>query len=358
YFRLLLAILVGLALLLVSERRLRDRELAGRALRVVFWTAAAMGVTAVLTSLLAVGVFGESAIAAVNDIPGVFRVSKPAYLTSGFLALTNWHQDPGYGASWATLWAALAFLASLKGLGSGRRWLDGIVLGGLGFWVVMAFSRTGWLAYPIALLAASFLMSRRGGIRWSEIAVRLGSAALTIALLVGGVFALDPENVGGDLDLQFAFRLSQGWDLLADLTGLFERSDSTAFADRFDMSEQRADVWPEYLDMFRENPVLGVGLGVGWETNSIRQEPHNLVLELLAETGVVGAVTFAVLLAVILVVGSGLMGVLAVFAAFLPAMTQTVLFEPAWWFAAALFVAGVGVGEGPKELSEVRLVVE
>ncbi len=358
YFRLLLAILVGMAVLLVSERRLKELETASKALRVVFWTAAAMGVTAVVTSLLAVGVFGEHAISAVNDLPGIFRVSKPAYLTSGFLALTNWHQDPGYGAAWATLWATLAYVASVKGLGSGRRWLDGAVIGGLGFWVVMAFSRTGWLAFPIALTAASVLLIRRGNVSRRDIGARIGAMTLTLILLVAAVFAVDPEGVGGDLDLQFAFRLSQGWDLLADITGLFERSDSTAFADRFDVSEQRADVWPEYLDMFKKHPILGVGLGVGWETETIRQEPHNLVLELLAETGLVGGVAFSILLGTILVLGSGVAGGVALLAAFLPAMTQTVLFEPTWWFAAAVFAAGVGVDTRSKELSEVRRAVE
>ena len=34
-----------------------------------------------------------------------------------------------------------------------------------------------------------------------------------------------------------------------------------AFGDRFEPSEERADVWPEYWEMFKSNPILGVGLG-------------------------------------------------------------------------------------------------
>ncbi|HKZ19493.1 MAG TPA: hypothetical protein VJQ57_05220, partial [Acidimicrobiia bacterium] len=38
--------------------------------------------------------------------------------------------------------------------------------------------------------------------------------------------------------------------------------------------------------------------------------------------------------------GAGAIGGIALITSFLPAMTQTVLFEPSWWFAAGLFLAG------------------
>jgi O-antigen ligase len=83
-----------------------------------------------------------------------------------------------------------------------------------------------------------------------------------------------------------------------------------------------------------------VGLSVGWQTNDLGQEPHNLVLELLAETGLVGLAAFVALLILILSRGGGVPGTAALMTAFLPFMSQTVLFEPAWWFAAGLFLAG------------------
>lgn len=347
FLRLFLALVVGGLVMLVSAAHLSRPGMVDASLRVVFWTSAAMGATAVLFSLMAVGAFGRGPIAALAGTDaqgarsGLWRVFKPAYLESGFLALTNWHQDPGYGAAWSTLWGALALLAALRGLGSRRWWLDGMVVGGLGFAVTMAFSRTGWLAFPIALTLAAVGAVRWGGVRAVDASRRLGAGALTGAVLLAGVWSADVEGVGGDLDLQFAFRFQQGWDLLADLTGLFASSE--AFEDRFDVSEERADVWPEYVAMFRAHPVTGVGLGVGWLTNSIRQEPHNLVLELLAEMGLLGLAAFCLLLGVILRSGGGVVGGMALFTTFLPAMTQTVLFEPAWWFAAALFLAGANV---------------
>ena len=337
FFRLGLALVVGALVMLVTDRALAASGMVDRFFRVVWWTGAAMAVTAVLTSLLAVGAFGGPAIDAVNDLPGVFRVLKPAYLESGFLALTNWHQDPGFGAAWAVLWSMLVVVAGIHGQGAKWWWVDSLVLGGLALWVVMAFSRTGWLALPLATGLVAWGL-HRSEVPWSEPLKRMGVALVVCVALVGGMFVADEPGVGGDLDLQFAFRLSQGWDLLADLTGLFASSES--FADRFEPSEERADVWPEYVEMFRENPIFGVGLSVGWQTNSIGQEPHNLVLELLSETGIVGLLAWLGLLVVIVRTGEGPVAGALLAVTFLPAMTQTVLFEPTWWFAAGLYLAG------------------
>ena len=46
------------------------------------------------------------------------------------------------------------------------------------------------------------------------------------------------------------------------------------------------------------------------------------------------------LLVLLLVKGSGVTGRAALFVALLPFMTQTVLFEPAWWFAGGLLLTG------------------
>lgn len=337
FFQLGLAIAVGAMVMLVTERRLRSGVQIDDVLTVVFWTGAAMGVTAVVLSLVDFGVFGADAVNAVNDVPGIYRTSKPAYLESGFIALTNWHQDPGYGAAWSVLWAALALVGAArrpKGL-----WVEGAVIGGLAFAVLMAFSRTGWLSLPLALTIVGISLVRR---RWVDVAwvtKRVAVAAAVAVALTSFMFVVDPPEVAGDIDLQFAFRLSQGWDLLADITGLFERSD-VAFGDRFEPSEERADVWPEYWEMFTSNPILGVGLGVGWLTNSILQEPHNLALELLSETGLVGFGAFLALLAMVIRSGRGPVAASLLVVTFLPAMTQTVLFEPTWWFAAGLYVSG------------------
>ncbi|MFV1963508.1 MAG: O-antigen ligase family protein, partial [Acidimicrobiia bacterium] len=338
FLQLGLGLAVGVLVLLVTERRLRTPGMLDRTLGVVFWSAAAMGATAVLVELVLVGALGTPLIGAVNDIPGVYRVFKPAYLEEGFLALTNWHQDPGYSAAWSVLWAVLAFMAIFRGRGSGRWWLDGMVIGGLGFAAVMAFARTGWVSFPLAVAVAAVMVVRRWHVPIREVAIRLAVSVVTIVVLVGGVWAVDTPGEGGDLDLQFAFRASQGWDLLATATGWFQSSED--FSDRFAVSEERADVWPEYWAFFVERPLTGVGLGVGWLTTSISQEPHNLFLELAGETGLLGLIGFGLVLGTVLVAGGGIVGGVALFAAFLHSITQTVLFEPTWWFAAGIYLAG------------------
>ncbi len=338
FLRLGLALVAGALVMLVTERRLRTPGMLDRTLGVVFWTAAVMAGTAVAVEIVLVGGFGAPLIDTVNDIPGVYRVFKPVYLDEGFLALTNWHQDPGYNAAWSVLWAVLAFMAIFRGRGSGRWWLDGIVLGGLGFASIMAFSRTGWVSFPLALAVAAAMVVQRWRVPIREVAVRLVVALVTTVVLVAGVWALDAPGEGGDLDLQFAFRASQGWDLLATATGWFGSSED--FSDRFAVSEERADVWPEYWAFFVDRPLNGVGLGVGWLTTSISQEPHNLFLELAGETGILGLIGFGLVLGTVLVAGGGIVGGVALFAAFLHSITQTVLFEPTWWFAAGIYLAG------------------
>jgi hypothetical protein len=343
FIRLFLALVVGGLVMLVSERRLRTPAMRDRVLRVIFWTTAAMALTALLISIVLVGVGGNDPInyltgAVGYDLPLIDKVAKPAYLLSHFLALSNWHQDPGYGAAWGVLWATLALIAAARGLGSGRPLIDGSIIGGIWLAVVMAFSRTGWVALLISTIAAGAALGARRMVSKRRLFAVIGLALLSCSLLLAVLFAIDVEDVGSDLDVQFAFRFQQGWDFLADLTGLF--SGSAAFEDLFDESEQRADVWPEYWAMFQSDPLTGVGLGVGWETNSEGQEPHNLALQLGAETGLIGLAAFAFLLVTILRNGAGLVGAVALLASFLFAVTQTVLFEPTWWFAAALFLAG------------------
>jgi len=229
-------------------------------------------------------------------------------------------------------------VAVARGVGTRRLWVDGAVLGGLMFAVLMAFSRTGWLTMLIgvpgvvAILVHHHWAGRRFLVR------RVGAAVLVAAVLVGGIWVVDRPGVGGDVGTEFSFRLTQGWNVLASLTGLFEHS--TRFQEAFNASEERADVWPDYVRMFRRHPITGVGLSVGWQTEQIGQEPHNLLLELLAETGLVGTAAFFLLLVMVFRRGRGAAGYAALLMAFLPSMTQTVLFEPTWWLAAGILLAG------------------
>jgi O-antigen ligase len=223
------------------------------------------------------------------------------------------------------LWAVIAALASLRGLGSGRRWLDALVVGGLCVGVVMTLSRTGLLGMAIGGLAVLWrerTRERRGpALRFAALVV------VATGVLLAGLWAIDPSGVGGDLTTGLAFRFDQGVSLgpgEPDIDGGIDHG-------------FRGEVWPIYVDFFREHPVRGVGLGTGWATAI--QEPHNIVLELLGETGLIGFTGFTVLLVTILRSSVNPLGRTALVVAFAASMTQTVLFEATWWFAAGLAVA-------------------
>ncbi len=327
-----LALGVGLALLLVVERALRPPGTFDALLTTVYWSGAALAASAVVLGLVTVGAFGQGALDAINDLPLVDRVGKPTYLPTGFVALTGWHQDPGYAAAWFNLWFVLGLAAIARGLGSRRAWVDAAILGGLGYGVVMTFSRTGWLSFVVAAPVALALLYRRFPDRRRELVAAVGGGALVALLALGLTWAADQGGVAGDLDEQFSFRLGQGLELGVVTTD--QEGADVPFE-----PDVRADVWPQYVDYFRDDPLRGAGLGTGWATPGV-QEPHSLVLQLLGETGLVGMAGFLALAGVLLASGRGLIGWLALGTALLPSVTQTVLFEPTWWLAAGLLLAG------------------
>lgn len=335
FWRLLLALCVGGAVMLVTEREMRRPGMPQRTLHVIYWSAAAMALTAVAFSLVAVGRFGAGAAQAIADLPLVDRVTKAAYLDEGFVALTNWHQDPGYAAAWMNLWAALAFMAVRRGLGSGRRVLDALVIGGLWFGVVMTLSRSGLLGLLVALVAVLWVDRHRS----REVGIRLvvSSAVATVAI-AGLVWILDPLGVGGDLGDEMSFRIRQGLSLGPGDGG----GGPTTGGD----IDYRGEVWPIYWGFFTDDPLRGAGLGTGWAEEGV-QEPHNLVLELLGETGVIGLAGFIFLLGQIVRSSRSRVGSAALVVALATAITQTVLFEASWWFAAGLAIGAPQAGNPP-----------
>ncbi|HSM01034.1 MAG TPA: O-antigen ligase family protein [Acidimicrobiia bacterium] len=326
FARLFLALVIGALLLLVSRRMLSRQGMLDRVLRAVYWSAAAMAATAVLLSMVAVGVFGAGAADSIADLPLIERVVKVAYLREGFVGLTNWHQDPGYAAAWMNLWAAIAFLAVRRGLGSGRVAIDALVVGGLWLGVFMTLSRTGLLGMGVGIVTV--LWTERREIRPALLLAAV-SAAAAVAL-AGTVWLLDPPDIGGDIGEAVEFRIRQGFSL--------GPGDSGGEAPGVLDLEYRGEVWPIYWDYFLDDPLRGAGLGTGWAAEGV-QEPHNLLLQLIGETGVVGLAGFVVLFVAIVRSARNRIGVAALIVALSGSITQTVLFEATWWFAAALALA-------------------
>lgn len=329
FWRLYLALVAGGLLLLVTGRHARRID---EVLTAVFWSGAAMAATAVILTMVTNGVFGEGAIDAVNDFWLIDRVNKPAYLGSGFVALTNWHQDPGYSALWTNVWIALSMVGVGRGAVRAPRWAPPLVLGGLVVASILTYARTGWIGLGIAVVAGLVALWRSDKAALYRGLHAVGWGALVAVLLLGFHIALDPPGVGGDVDDALEFR----WTYFFAL-GQIDVGEDGVIDPSLVVDDNRIEVWGEYATRFAESPIRGKGLGTGWGETGL-QEPHNLALELLAETGVIGALGF---LAMILSLGRGggstAGPALAVVAA--ASLTQTVLFEPVLWFTLGLWLA-------------------
>jgi O-antigen ligase len=221
-----------------------------------------------------------------------------------------------------------------RGWAFGRWWLNAMVVGGPGAGTFMTMSRTGWLGFLVGVVVAVLFVHFRDRVPWPDL-VRLIVVAFAVGVfLVAGFWVVDQPGVGTDLAEAVEYRLTQGASLGAPIDGFVEEG--------IGAQDTRSVVWPRYVNAYQTHPISGIGLGVGWATPNM-QEPHNLGLQLLGETGLVGLFAFAGLAYVVLRWGGGTIGAIALVVVASTAMTQTVLFEPTLWFSGALYLGKAGV---------------
>ena len=239
------------------------------------------------------------------------------------------------------LWATLALVASLRGLGSGRAWLDGVLLGGLWVSVVMAFSRTGWLGLLLALAIAAW--ATRGHRPRRRLARTLGAAVLSsVVLLTGLVRHRCPRGRrGASAPVRLPLPPGLGLPCLAhralrELTGVRGpirpvgtkgRRLARVLAVVPRQPGHRCRSWGGLGDQLGR-PRAAQPLPRAW----LRNWPGRASPPLSS------------LVATIVVSGGGVVGGVALATSFLPAHDSDVLFEPSWWFAAGLYLAG-GLGK-------------
>jgi len=202
---------------------------------------------------------------------------------------------------------------------------------------LLTFSRTGWLGLVSALIGLSFLFWRSPEYDLGKAARLLLYGLLAGAGLVSVLIVTDKPGVGGDMLVALEFRVVYLIEL-----GAIDTGEAGVIDPELIVPDNRVEVWSEYLDRFADNPVRGIGLGTGWSEPGL-QEPHNLWIELIAETGIVGLIGFLALLASLGWPPSGEVGVALVVVG-LATLTQTVLFEPALWFVLGLLVASIRQG--------------
>jgi len=150
--------------------------------------------------------------------------------------------------------------------------------------MLMSLSRGAWLA----LFAAISIMATLASRRFLTYFVFL---LLLVAILLGlGASGILPEPV--------TTRLS----IITDYVGIFDVRKITVTPQNWAIVERMAN-WQAAWDMFRDHPLLGVGIGnygvvypqyalAGWENTT--GHAHNYYLNLLAETGIVGLSVYLV----------------------------------------------------------------
>ena len=111
-------------------------------------------------------------------------------------------------------------------------------------------------------------------------------------LLIITFLALMP-NMSQLLKLEHTKTLKQFSNLVSYLTS----DDPT-----FNINILRIQIWKIALNEFKENPILGSGVGISYHVKNLNKDfvhPHNIILELLSETGVVGFIAFVILFGLI-----------------------------------------------------------
>lgn len=152
-----------------------------------------------------------------------------------------------------------------EALTRGQRALLLLALAMLGAALAATLSRGAFAALAVGLMIAMLLPLRGRAARVAIFAAFVGLGAVAITL--------SPV----------------GWRVLTVVSGSLDQ-----------IENGRSDVWGEALRRFESRPVLGVGLGnlnLSGASDHSRTYAHNALLQVAAETGVLGLVCFATFLA-------------------------------------------------------------
>lgn len=150
----------------------------------------------------------------------------------------------------------------------------------LGFGILLTGSRAGAMAALVSV-GAILLITGHGQRR-----LRLGSVAFVVVLVAVWLLQL----------------LLAGLNSYDRIVGRVDELRISGQAAGLDVDERRRELWRLGVTLFRENPISGVGLRK-FETESASRfnqsqgfTPHSAYVQVLAETGLLGAVPFAILL--------------------------------------------------------------
>ena len=250
----------------------------------------------VVASLMLAGV-AQAALGAYQ----FFTQSGPEFfvLRGRFLRAYGTFEQPNPYAGYLGLIAPLAFAIAISWIGqrapTGNAkpsripgwlvWLALFSFAAISVAIGMSWSRGGWLAFGAAFMAVNLARSRKGT---ALVAVLV--ALVVLAGLLGTVRVL-PESI--------TQRLTSFLPLVGvqDVRGMQVTDENYA-------ALERIAHWQAALDMWRDHPWLGVGFGnyeAAYPEYALPKWPlalghaHNYYLNIAAESGLLGLVTYLVL---------------------------------------------------------------
>jgi O-antigen ligase len=272
----------------------------------------------------------------------------------GFAVPASGRVNALFGENGLVYGILVAVLCPLLWEHAGRRWSRWQMVAAIAatFIVILAAgARSAWISLAVVLVAYVVLLWRRQSISWTVLAAGATIASLTIA-----AFWIGSER--------FAARVES-------TIGAFTGSAATME----DAIGHRVWIWRGALNMIEANPVNGVGAGgfrYAFPTYAVEDDPfvnadppispyhsHQLWLEILAESGSIGAVGLLALLILLLMAGIRapprarrmmLPYALCLLAAYFPLNTHMAIYSAFWsqivWWLIALYCAAYGAGIG------------
>jgi|GEM_PF-5016167 len=197
----------------------------------------------------------------------------------GFLCVRLYHTGEGVGAGIGTHAQVLNWRGAVQWIGtfSGTNTTAMLLIFLLGLNFGLLFlsksivSKAVWLSVCLIVLYAFYLTHSRGGFIglitilgayfYRRVNINL-KVFVPLAIMLGlAVIVLKPQEEG---------------------RGLGESS-----------SPERVELFHQSLQVFKNNPVIGIGVGQFARNNPVKKRAHNIYLQQLAETGLVGAVLFS-----------------------------------------------------------------
>ncbi|HLY65964.1 MAG TPA: O-antigen ligase family protein, partial [Chloroflexota bacterium] len=222
---------------------------------------------------LTTGVLAETAIGAVQVL---LRLGPSQFLIGGvILRAYGTFGQPNPFAGYLNLTLPVLVGIGLFAPGRGLRFFTWLAAFGVAGVMITTLSRGAWLGFGTALLVIGLVASKR-----LKVWIWLGLLAIAIVILAA-VFGIIPFGISERLLAAF---------------GLSGVSLDSVTAENFS-AVQRLAFWQAGLNMFTDNPVLGVGIGnyieaypkyapQGWE--AVLGHAHDYYLNAAAETGLVG----------------------------------------------------------------------